>query len=201
MAFAYRVAKLKLFASISATGAKPRNVMCNCSMTMTKLIPYFIFLILTLSCYSRKIETQLEPNIIYSESSEMNIKENIHFYFSVEDLDTFKESIKIKATLHNTTSNSIYFLTSTCFGEQYSLQYDKIKFELIPIIQCNASYPKIIEIKPNGQHDFKAYFKYNGVIKKMYLGFDFYSVDRTFKLSNVSLNDIFSRTKDKKTVL
>ena len=62
-------------------------------MTMTKLIPYFIFLILTLSCYSRKIETQLEPNIIYSESSEMNIKENIDHIIIPKSLET-----KIKET-------------------------------------------------------------------------------------------------------
>jgi len=33
LAFAYRVAKLKLFASISATDAKPRNVVRQCKKT------------------------------------------------------------------------------------------------------------------------------------------------------------------------
>ena len=33
LAFAYRVVKLKLFASISATDAKPRNVIAQCKKT------------------------------------------------------------------------------------------------------------------------------------------------------------------------
>ena len=168
---------------------------------MIKLILYSSFFILITSCFSSKIETQLEQNITCIEKSEININENIRFNFSVENLDTFKESFEIKATLFNKTEKSKYFLSSTCFGEQYSLQYDRTKFELAPNIHCNASFPKIIEIKPNQQHDFKTQFKYNGVITKMELGFDFYSVDKTFKLSNTSLEDIFNRPKDKRTVI
>src|SRR5690606_3968047 len=55
LAFAYCVAKLKLFASISATDAKPQNVSRNVFQKMKFLFKIFIFLII-LSCQNPEIK-------------------------------------------------------------------------------------------------------------------------------------------------
>ncbi len=142
-------------------------------------------------------------NVTDSVTTKIKAKENIRFDFSAGRINTFKETIEIKATLYNDNSDTVYFLSSTCDGEQYSLRYDTAKFMLTPFLNCNASYPKIIKIGPNGQHDFQAHFRYNSMETKIKLGFDFYSVDKSFNLTNKNLGDIniFNRPKDKQTIV
>ena len=105
--------------------------------------------------------------------------------------------------LFNDNTDTVYFLSSTCDGEQYSLRYDTAKFVLTPFMNCNASYPIIIKIAPRGQHDFQAHFRCSSKETKIKLGFDFYSVDKSFDLTNKNSGDIniFNRPKDKQTII
>ena len=131
------------------------------------------------------------------------VKKYIRFDFTAAHINTFKETIEIKASLFNSSADTIYFLSSTCEGEQYSLRYDKEKFTLTPLINCNASFPIIIKIAPKGQHTFQAHFSYRNKETKITLGFDFYFVDRSFYLTNKNLGNthIFDRLTGEQTII
>ncbi|MDR1761270.1 MAG: hypothetical protein LBR55_02350 [Bacteroidales bacterium] len=135
---------------------------------MKKQTLFIIIVTLGFSCSFNKQENQTE--------------QNIYFDFTAQRIDTYW--ITIKASLFNDNADTVYFLSATCDGEQYSLQYDTAKFALTPFISCNASCPQIIKIAPKGQHDFEARFRSSSKETKIKLGFDFYSVDKTFDLTN-----------------
>ena len=91
MAFAYRVAKLKLFASISATDAKPRNVMCNAMRTVIQIIFCFLILISCEKKNSKIVEQKIEPILIkigyyptFHQPAEtiINLKDNYLIFYS-----------------------------------------------------------------------------------------------------------------------
>jgi hypothetical protein len=170
---------------------------------MTRQFLFLLFLALGLSCNLGGQENIAVQNVTRKDKVENKPKENIRFDFSAGRINTFKETIEIKATLYNDNADTVYFLSSTCDGEQYSLRYNTAKFMLTPFLNCNASYPKIIKIAPNGQHDFQAHFRYNSMETRIKLGFDFYSVDKSFNLTYKNLGDIniFNRPDDKQTII
>ena len=173
---------------------------------MTRQILILIILTLGLSCNSGGQENKSELTATGSDRTETKVKQNIRFDFSVGRVNTFQETIEIKASLFNDNADTVYFLSSSCNGEQYSLRYDTSKFVLTPFMNCNASYPRIIKIAPKGQYDFQAHFRCSSSSSKetkIKLGFDFYSVDKSFDLTSKNLGDIniFNRPKDKQTIL
>lgn len=164
--------------------------MCNYKTTlkMTRPILFLLILTLGLSCSSGRQEGRVETKA----------KEDIRFDFSAGRTNTFQESIEVNATLFNDSADTIYFLSSSCDGEQYSLLYDTAKFELTPYLYCNVTYPAIMKIEPKGKHDFQAHFRCSSTETKIKLGFDFFSVDKSFDLTDKCIGDItiFDRQKD-----
>ena len=180
---------------------------------MTRQILFLIILTLGISCVSGKQENQVEYNVPNSDATQLSfegsakthekVRENIRFDFTAERLNTFKETIEIKASLFNDNTDTVYFLSSSCDGEEYSLRYDTAKFVLTPFINCNASYPRLMKIAPKGQYDFQAHFRFGSKETNIKLGFDFYSVDKSFDLTNKNLGEIniFNRPKDKQIII
>lgn len=156
---------------------------------MIRLSLFLVALTLGLSCIPGKQETKVKP------------KENIRFDFTAERMDAHKETIEIKASLFNDNTDTAYFLSSSCDGDQYSLRYDTAKFVLTPFMGCNASYPCLLRIAPKGQYDFVAHFRYRANETKIKLGFDFYSVDGSFDPNKVGLGRIHGRQEEEQTVL
>lgn len=168
------------------------------------MIKQFLFSIglgLALSSISCIQENRLTLAIASTERTDKKIFENIRFSFSAGRINTFKETVEIKATLFNENANTVYFLSSTCDGEQYLLRYDTAQFVLTPFLNCNGNYPTLIKILPNGKHNFKAHFKASSKETKIKLGFEFYSVDKSYNLSDKNLGNIFSRPKDEQTII
>jgi hypothetical protein len=143
---------------------------------------------------------QVDATTLSASIKSKNIT-GVRFDISASRLDVFKETIKIKATLFNNNVDTIYFLTSTCDGEQYSLRYDTAKFISSPFINCNASYPRIQKIAPKGQYDFLAHFHSIRKETKINLGFDFYIVDKSIDLSKISLDKIHNRPTKEQNIL
>jgi hypothetical protein len=170
---------------------------------MTRQILILIILTLGLSCISGRQKSKAELNVVGSDKIDIKAKENIRFDFSAVRINTFHETIEIKASLFNDNIDTVYFLSSTCEGEQYSLRFDTAKFVLTPFKNCNASFPRLMKIAPKGQYDFQAHFNCSSKEAKVKLGFDFYSVDKSFDLKNKNLGDIniFNRPKDKQTII
>jgi hypothetical protein len=169
---------------------------------MTRQILILIILTLGLSFISGR-QSKAELNVVGSDKIDIKAKENIRFDFSAVRINTFQETIEIKASLFNDNIDTVYFLSSTCEGEQYSLRYDTSKFVLTPFKNCNASFPKLMKIAPKGQYDFQAHFSCSSKEAKVKLGFDLYSVDESIDLKNKNLGDIniFNRPKDKQTII
>ena len=146
--------------------------------------------------YGQESRKQLDLASLARSIKSKNV-DNVRFDISARRINTFAETIEINATLSNNNIDTIYFLTSTCEGEQYSLRYDTAKYILTPFMNCNASYPKLQKISPKGQYNFLAHFHFNGKETKIKLGFDFYPIAKSIDLSKIALGDIHNRpTKD-----
>ena len=125
----------------------------------------------------------------FSARSQLVKHNNIKFDFWMVKLSQFKETIKIYGTLYNPNADTVYLLTSSCDGMQYSLQYDSTKFNLTPFLVCNASWPIIAKIPPEGKLDFTAHFKNLNKSKEIKLGFDLYEVDKSFYVDSPALRN------------
>lgn len=178
---------------------------------MTRHLQLLTILILGLSCNSVRQESQTEQSSPVTQDTQLSstgsqetqkkVKENIRFDFTAGRINTFKETIEIKASLFNDNTDTVYFLSSSCDGEQYSLRYDTAKFVLTPFMNCNASYPRLMKIAPKGQYDFQAHFRCSSKETKIKLGFDFYSVDKSLDLNKITLEDIHGRNEKEQTVI
>jgi hypothetical protein len=136
----------------------------------------------------------LKMNHIYS--TQIDSKSRIRFDFKVNTSGgkKIKDAFGIDGTLYNNTSDTLYFLTTTCDGMQYSLQFDSDKFSLAPTIMCNVTFDKIEKIAPKSQFHFSANLINRTMEKMIRLGYDFYEVDRRFKLSQNERIDIHNRS-------
>ena len=131
----------------------------------------------------------------------MNETDSVRFTFSAARSNTFQKTIEIKASLLNDKTDTVYFLSSSCDGAQYSLRYDTTRFELTPLIVCNASFPRFEKIAPKGQYDFLAHFSLITGETQIRLGFDFYQVAKSTDMSIISLRDIHNRRANAQKVI
>jgi hypothetical protein len=170
---------------------------------MKGLILLLLILTIIPSCNSGRPESDSRQKYTGAQRPKIIAKENLRFDFSARRINSDRETIEINASLFNNNSDTVYFMTASCNGEQYSLRYDTAKFILTSFINCNASYPRLMKIAPNGQYNFQAHFKCSYKETKIKLGFDLFSVDQAFDISNKNLDDlnIFDRPKDKQFIL
>lgn len=124
-------------------------------------------------------------------------QDNIRFSFTAL---REKNSIIVNASLHNTGADTVYFLSTSCDGLPYSLQFDTTKFTVYPRILCNASWPIMLNIPPGGSLDFVAHFQSRKKEDEMKLGFDLYEVDKSFDLNQRELNIHFRNAAVRNTI-
>lgn len=175
-----------------------------CNFKKQEMIKQFLFSIglgLTISNISCIRENKPKLAIAGAERADKIINKNIRFSFSAARINSFKETVEINASLFNNNEDTVYFLSSTCEGIQYSLRYDTSKFVLTPFLNCYFSSPIIIKVLPKGRYDFKAHFRASTKETKIKLGLDFYSVDKSYNLTNKNLGDIFNRQKEEQTII
>jgi hypothetical protein len=84
---------------------------------MTRNFSYFIILILLISCKLAGKESKVDVLHKTDTTTATNEIKDIRFVFKARRINTFKETIEIKATLYNDNRDTVYFLTSTCDGE------------------------------------------------------------------------------------
>lgn len=164
-----------------------------------KVIRLILFLTILFSCNFKTLENKSIQ--ISVDSIKAEVTKNIRFDFIAARINTFKETIEITAALYNDNADTVYFLSSTCDGEQYSLRFDTSTFTLTPLLNCNASFPIRIKIAPKGKYTFTAHFRCSSQETKIKLGFDFYPVGKSVDLKNKHLADIYNRPADKQTII
>jgi len=169
---------------------------------MKQVILLIIISIGIASCNDISPKIQVASQTVNESASPIkNSSDNVRFDFKASNMVNFKETIEINATLFNDNLDTIYFMTSSCDGMQYSLEYDTTKFDLTPFMHCNVSYPMIGKIPPNGKLDFDAHFRFKEKATSIKLGFDFYRIDKSFDLRKIKLHDVYYRPDNVKIVL
>lgn len=129
---------------------------------------------------------------------------NVKFHFTTTEAFGYlndSATFKVHASLTNSSSDTVYFYTTTCDGEKYSLQCDTAKFRLFPNIICNTTYPKIAKIAPNDTYSFVSIFLNRANESSIKLGFDFYEMDRFFDLSSKDWESIHNRPSRSKDII
>jgi hypothetical protein len=159
-------------------------------------------LILAVSVFWKNIDSN-SFKMRHLHFNQIDSKSRIRFDFKVNTSGDWKikNAFGIVGILYNNTSDTLYFLTTTCDGMQYSLQFDSNKFLLNPSILCNATFDKIEKIAPKSQIKFGANFVNKSKEKMIRLGYDFYEVDRRFKLSKNERINIHHRPLFEKNVI
>jgi hypothetical protein len=128
-------------------------------------------------------------------------KNDATFSFSTKHLSNDKNQIEIMGLLFNHNSDTLYFLSSSCDGTQYSLQFDSTKFTMNPRLDCFTSWPVIQKIPPNKSFAFSSYFKLKSNENKIKLGFDLYVIPKAFDLKSVKLRQIYNRKNTFKNII
>jgi hypothetical protein len=120
------------------------------------------------------------------------LPENVKFDFVAEYFDGEPEFTEVNCFLYNKSRDTVYFLTSTCDGIQYALQYDTSKFLIWPTLNCNVSNPMMEKIPPKRKINFKSHFRILNKTDHIYLGFKLKKVDKTLDVSKLSLPDVYN---------
>lgn len=102
------------------------------------------------------------------------------FDFSAQRINTYKETVEILGSIINPGEDTVYFLTTSCDGEQYSLVFDTMLLALTPTLFCNFSMPQIGKIAPKSNFNFMARFHCSSSLSNMKLGFDICLIDKSY---------------------
>lgn len=159
----------------------------------TVLTLVFLFIGLTLCPFAQNIEKK-----------DVAKTENLTFDFLAQRINTYKETVEILGSVINIGEDTVYFLTTSCDGEQYSLVFDTTLFALTPTLFCNFSMPQIGKIAPNSNFNFMARFHCSSSQSKMKLGFDICLVDKSYTtMRRVELDEIriFNRPPENQYIL
>ncbi|WP_421751034.1 hypothetical protein [Croceimicrobium sp.] len=122
-------------------------------------------------------------------------------YQSTRVADKSQRLLKVECSLLNNTSDTIYFLTTTCNGYRYSLRYNEQNFELYEMIRCRNSDTYVQELSPGIPLSFVCYLREvekNVVIK---LGFDLYKVESNSLFVDTMRYSIFNRKLEDQEVI
>ena len=161
---------------------------------MTGLTRLTVIILFIAFYYDNNVKAQTTTQVVSINSTTISDNaDNVRFDFKAIYSPKFGGTIEINATLFNDNSDTIYFLSSTCDGTQYSLQYDTTKLILFPFSKCYSSDPVLLKIPPNDKYDFRSRFKYNEQVTSIKLGFDFYRVGKSFDLTQLKLYNIHFR--------
>src|SRR5262245_42340204 len=113
-----------------------------------KHILYFFLITILLSCGNKKPKKfEFEPDLrtdYFAIRSKKPPSGNVTFDFTAYRLspnNTDRSLIEIRGTLFNDNLFSVFYLTSTCNGNDALLTYDTSEFSWEPIVSCNASWP------------------------------------------------------------
>jgi len=150
---------------------------------MIRALFIFLFLASVISCKENKAEEKDIPKVktVKIPKQELSL-DKIRFDFNAKKDSKNKGYIKIDATLYNDNIDTVYFLTGTDHGLQYSLQYDTSKFNYFPESIANVSDPEIGKIPPKGLISFDALFEQRTKDKMIRLEIDFCRVEKDFDM-------------------
>ncbi|NVK27780.1 MAG: hypothetical protein HWE14_07035 [Flavobacteriia bacterium] len=120
-------------------------------------------------------------------------KKDILFEYSWSEWASDSLKIEVMCKLINTSSDTVYFLSTTCYGLPYSILYSESLLEIYPMVACNATYPHIQKIAPHDTLEFEANFKRKIRPHRVDLFYDFYEVEADFSVGHMSFSQVHHR--------
>lgn len=126
---------------------------------------------------------------------------HISFDYTAIRLDKQKDIIEVKASLVNQLTDTVYYLSTSCNGDQYSLIIDTMKYSVVPLTECAEIVPVLKKIPPMGRYTFNAKLKANTIDEKIRLGFDLFKAEKGTALSGLTFNNIHRRSMNDKNIL
>lgn len=165
---------------------------------LTALLFFTILAAATFSCASESSVTVVDSAAAYTRSDSVN---GIRFEVFAQQSANRDAPVAVTCSLFNDNSDTAYFMTSSCAGEAYSLQYDTALFWLSPSINCNASWPCLKKIAPNDTLVFETWFGNRKNKTAIKLGYDFFKVKSTFNAETLTLADVHHRPVENRTIV
>lgn len=137
-----------------------------------------------------RIVTCLAVGLLFSLVAKPQLvkHDNIKFDFRATRTKSTDNVAIVYATLYNPNPDTVYFLSTSCDGIQYDLEFDRQQFDNAPGILCNASWPIILKIPPMGKLDFVAGIKILQPADEIKLGFDFRETGSSFDTPEESIS-------------
>lgn len=121
-----------------------------------------------------------ETSITKHNSQTKNINhQGISFKYKFGEISEFGENFLIETvcTIKNQTERDINYLCESCNGLEYYLVTDPVEYFVMPIMNCNATFPIIHTLNKNEQLTFTTYlFKDKNAEPLNKIGLDFREV-------------------------
>jgi hypothetical protein len=137
----------------------------------------FIASIYLCACNSSNSNNKAEPSATYNEQSGV-ITGPVRFDFTASRLVDQPDIVEVKGWLINDLSDTVYYITTSCNGEQNSLVLDTIKYSVVPLWDCEVDEAIIKAIPPLGQYTFEAKLRSTSTEERIRVGFDFFRTER-----------------------
>ncbi len=157
------------------------------SFNMFRILRYFLPLFL-LSLYACKSDHHVQSNAInvfpvIEDEPEIQLLTNqeVVFRYVLGDTVPYGEHHLITATctLINNSARDMLYLRGSCNGLESFLISDPYPYKIIPLINCNASWPVISKLRAGDSLSFSTnLLQSKGVKTLQNLGLDFRVVDR-----------------------
>mgnify|MGYP000660448604 CR=1 FL=1 len=132
------------------------------------------------------------------EKNKVN-KSNLEFEYKAFETD-IKDFYTITARIFNDKTDTVYFISSTCNGEADLIEFNTNQCLLMNQVSCYVNSPIILSIPPRSHHRFGK-IRLKKLSETVKLGFNFYEVNKYFKLSTNSLAENLTMTDVEKSII
>lgn len=135
--------------------------------------------------YSYNSNNKAEPAATYSEETGVQAGP-VRFDFTASRVLDQPEIIEVKGWLINDLSDTVYYVTSSCYGEGASLEIDSLKYAVSYQWNCEEDQAVLRAIPPLSQNTFEAILRSSGNEERIQIGFNFYRVERGTNLMDMT---------------
>jgi hypothetical protein len=120
----------------------------------------------------------------------------VRFDFTASRLIEQPDIIEVKAWLINDLADTVYYVSTSCNGEQYALEFDTVKYTVIPLMDCDVDTSVVRIIPPLSRHTFEARLRASTKDERIRLGFDFFRTQKGTTVTGMTSDRIYGNDTD-----
>ncbi len=170
-------------------------------MKFQKSIFFFTILTLLFSCSEESITGSSKGKRLFEQTENRKSRlakiERVKFSYTIDTIYFLgnEKSFVLNCNLYNGNIDTLYFYTQSCYGWEYTFDFDTSKIQHFSRVNCFLSRPIIKPIPPKSDFKFKSEFiakdrKTQNIKVQYYI----YQVDSNFDLKN---NDSIKKLEKK----